>query len=185
MFKMINALLSTLVERAAIAGLIFKFFTRILPVPTAEVRGVRIKIVAPLNQYGVFSTFRTWETREPETLDWIDSFEEGSVFFDVGAGFGTETLYAALKKRGPRKIVCFDRDLSSSLNLASNLQLNQIRNVDQYYMALGSDSVFVEASEHTNYASVRGLPKYNRVSYKPYPSLWTSSSRCRVKNPTT
>lgn len=38
-------------------------------------------------------------TKEPETIDWIDGFEEGSVFWDVGACVGTYTVYAGVKKK--------------------------------------------------------------------------------------
>lgn len=33
--------------------------------------------------------------KEPETLNWINSFEKNSVFWDVGANIGTFTIYAA------------------------------------------------------------------------------------------
>ena len=40
---------------------------------------------------------KTFSTKEPETLDWIDSFEKNSVFWDVGANIGLYSLYAAKK----------------------------------------------------------------------------------------
>lgn len=167
-FDLANIGLSAFVRRLWISGWLFKFFTRLLPVPTANVRGTHIKIIIPLHEYGVFQTFKTWEHREPETLDWIDSFEPNTVFFDVGASFGTETLYAALKTRGPKKIVSFDLDLHASINLALNIQINNIRSVDQYYLGLYSRSGFISASEHTNYARVPRRPKYDRISYKTW-----------------
>ena len=103
-FGPINSLLSLLVEKAGISKRIFDFFGRILPTPKTMVRGVPIRIILPLNQVGVYNTYKNWETREPEVLDWIDGFEKGCTFFDVGASFGTETLYAALKKMGLRKL---------------------------------------------------------------------------------
>jgi len=171
MFGMVNRLLSKLAESTDALGWMFRLFTRILPVPQAVVRGVPIKAVLPLNEYGVFATFRTWEKREPETLDWIDAFEEDSIFFDIGSGFGTETLYAALKVGGPRKIICFDCGLSSSFNLAMNLQINRIESVDQYYLALSDRSRAVSVSEHTNYASVAGRPRYDKIALK----TWSTS----------
>src|SRR5271155_3514984 len=83
-FTVTNALLSRFVERLAISGLLFKIFTRILPVATATIRGVRIKVILPLNEYGVFLQFREWERRDPEVLDWLDSLERGTVLFDIG-----------------------------------------------------------------------------------------------------
>lgn len=168
MFTAINCLISRFVEATGWSGFIFKVFTRILPIPTARVRGVPIRVVLPLNQVGVFTAFKQWETREPETLDWIDAFEPESVFFDIGASFGNETLYAALKPNGPRKIVCFDLDLASSYNLAYNLQINKINNVEQYYLALAACSGWITASEHTNYACVPARPTYDKIAYKTW-----------------
>ena len=37
-------------------------------------------------------------TKEPETVDWIDKFIEGSNFLDIGANIGIYSLYAASKK---------------------------------------------------------------------------------------
>ena len=31
-------------------------------------------------------------TKEPETINWINGFEKGSIFFDVGANIGIYTL---------------------------------------------------------------------------------------------
>jgi hypothetical protein len=128
--------LSKLVEKTIFSKRIFDFYGRILPVPQTIVRGIPIKIIIPINQVGVYNTMKSWEEREPEVLDWIDSFEKGCTFFDVGASFGTETLYAALKKDGPEKIVSFDLSLESSFNLAYNISLNNINNVDQYFISL-------------------------------------------------
>lgn len=37
----------------------------------------------------------TFSTKEPETLKWIQSFEKGSCFWDIGANVGIYTIYAA------------------------------------------------------------------------------------------
>jgi len=167
-FKPINWLLARFAEKSCWSKVVFSVFTRILPVPTTCVRGVPIKIVIPLNQAGVFESFKNWETREPETLDWIDAFEKDCVFFDVGASFGNETLYAALKSNGPRRIICFDLDLQASFNLAYNLQINRLSNVEQYYLGLSAEPGFIVASEHTNYACVPQRPPYDKIAYKTW-----------------
>jgi FkbM family methyltransferase len=165
-FGPINSFLSLLVEKTQISKRIFDFFGRILPVPTTIVRGVPIKIILPLNQVGVYNTFKDWERREPEVLDWIDSFEKGCIFFDVGASFGTETLYAALKKDGPEKIVSFDLALESSFNLAYNISLNNITNVEQYFIALSNKINFNSYACVTQYHYIEGKNKYDNVNYK-------------------
>jgi FkbM family methyltransferase len=154
-----------LVEKTRISKRIFDFFGRVLPIPKTIIRGVPIKIILPLNQVGVYNTFKSWEEREPEVLDWIDSFEKGCTFFDVGASFGTETLYAALKKDGPEKIVSFDLSLEASFNLAYNISLNNINNVDQYFMALSDKSKLIRFNEPSNYYYVKGMDKYYFLSF--------------------
>src|SRR3954464_7984498 len=74
-----------------------KLFSRLLPVRTFQVRGVAIRCAIPLHQTGTFNEAEGWSRREPEVLDWIDGFAPDSVFFDIGANFVTETLYAAMK----------------------------------------------------------------------------------------
>jgi len=165
-FGPINSFLSVLVEKTQISKRIFDFFGRILPIPKTIVRGVPIKIILPLNQVGVYNTCKSWENREPEVLDWIDGFEKGCVFFDVGASFGTETLYAALKNEGPKKIVSFDLDLESSFNLGYNISLNNISNVEQYFLALSDKSNLTSYVCVTQYLYIEGRNKYDNVTYK-------------------
>lgn len=164
-FGTLNNILSKLVEKTKFSKRIFDFFGRVLPIPEAVVRGIPIKVIMPLNQVGVYNTFKNWEEREPEVLDWIDGFEPGSIFFDVGASFGTETLYAALKKNGPQKIVAFDLCLASSFNLSYNISLNHINNVDQYFIALGDQSNITTFAEPTQYYFVKGREKYDSIPF--------------------
>jgi FkbM family methyltransferase len=164
-FGPINALLSLLVEKTRISKRIFDFFGRVLPTPKTIVRGVPIKMILPLNQVGVYNTYKEWEKREPEVLDWIDGFQKGCTFFDIGASFGTETLYAALKRNGPEKIVAFDVSLEASFNLAYNVSLNNINNVDQYFMALSDKNKIIQFREPSNYYYVEGMDKYYFLSF--------------------
>ncbi len=165
-FGTINNFLSRLVEKTNYSKRIFDFFGRILPIPQTLVRGVAIRAIIPLNQVGVYNTIKSWEEREPEVLDWIDSFESDCTFFDVGASFGTETLYAALKTNGPKQIVSFDLSLESSFNLSYNISLNNIKNVDQYFLALGNGINFISFEEPTQYYFVKGRTKYESIPFK-------------------
>jgi FkbM family methyltransferase len=164
-FGSINNILSIFVAKTNASKLIFDFFGRVLPIPQTKIRGVPINIIIPLSQVGVYNTFKDWEKREPEVLDWIDGFAAGCTFFDIGASFGTETLYAALKKNGPKKIVAIDASLDSSVNLAYNITLNNIRNVDQYFIALSDGMNLYAYSDPTQYYHVKGRPKYDFIHY--------------------
>lgn len=164
-FGKLNDTLSQLIEKTYFSKRIFDFFGRVLPIPRAMVRGVPIKIIIPLNQVGVYNTFKDWEKREPEVLDWIDAFEPGCTFFDVGASFGTETLYAARKTNGPKKIVSFDLCLQSSFNLSYNISLNNINNVDQYFLALSDEIKLIPFTTPSNYYFVKGRKTYDSISF--------------------
>lgn len=61
----------------------------------ATVRGVDIwqDAANPLLAFWAEKT----EEIEPELLDWIDSFEAGAVFYDLGASIGAFSIYAAKK----------------------------------------------------------------------------------------
>ena len=48
----------------------------------------------------------TFSTKEPETLDWIDAIQEGSVLWDIGANVGLYSCYAAKARRC--RVVAFE-----------------------------------------------------------------------------
>ena len=41
---------------------------------------------------------RTFFSKEPETIEWIDKFEDNSVFYDIGSNIGIYSLYASISK---------------------------------------------------------------------------------------
>ena len=65
---------------------------------------------------------KTFSTKEPETLEWIDSIPEGSVLWDVGANIGLYSVYAA-KKRNCR-IWAFEPSVFNLELLARNIFAN-------------------------------------------------------------
>lgn len=52
-----------------------------------------------LRDFGEITKMRivTFATKEPETLNWIDGFEENSKLLDIGANVGIYSLYAAIR----------------------------------------------------------------------------------------
>jgi FkbM family methyltransferase len=91
---------------------------------TAEVehRGVRLTfaIANSLNKYRV----DTFSSKEPETLQWIEAFAQGSVVWDVGANVGLYACYAA-KARGCR-VFAFEPSVFNLEALARNIFLNRL-----------------------------------------------------------
>ena len=47
----------------------------------------------------------TFLTKEPETIDWIENFSEGKIFWDVGANIGLYSCFAA--KESNSKVYAF------------------------------------------------------------------------------
>jgi len=65
---------------------------------------------------------KTFSTKEPETLEWIDSIPEESILWDVGANIGLYSVYAA-KKRNCR-IWAFEPSVFNLEQLARNIFVN-------------------------------------------------------------
>lgn len=65
-------------------------------------------------------------TKQPATIEWIDSFEPGSVFWDIGANVGVFSLYAALGSN--TKVVAFEPAAVNYFLLAANCEANNLFN---------------------------------------------------------
>jgi FkbM family methyltransferase len=83
-------------------------------------RQTRLKFAIPnaLNRFRVDS----FSTKEPETLEWIDSFPRGSVFWDIGANVGLYACYSA--KARNCKVFAFEPSVFNLELLARNIFLN-------------------------------------------------------------
>ncbi len=80
----------------------------------------------------------TLETREPETLDWIDArLREDDLLFDIGGNIGVITIYAALRHRRAR-VVVFEPEYANLHLLRDNLVANGLGDrVQVYPIAMG------------------------------------------------
>ena len=66
----------------------------------------------------------TFSSKEPETLEWIDSIPIGSVFWDIGANVGLYSCYAAKKRRC--KVLSFEPSVFNLESLARNIFINDL-----------------------------------------------------------
>jgi FkbM family methyltransferase len=66
---------------------------------------------------------RTFLTKEPETLEWIDTFQSGDVLFDVGANIGLYSIYAA--KRSVL-VMAFEPESQNYALINQNIFLNGV-----------------------------------------------------------
>lgn len=80
-------------------------------------------------------------TKQPEIKGWIDGFQPGDVFWDIGANVGAYTLYAS-SKPGVR-VVCFEPEASNYSVLVRNISLNRcFDRVTCYCLALSDKMSF-------------------------------------------
>ncbi|VUX54842.1 putative Methyltransferase FkbM domain protein [uncultured Woeseiaceae bacterium] len=66
---------------------------------------------------------RTLLTKEPETLEWIGTFGETDVLWDIGANVGVYSLYAATKGHS---VLAFEPSPSNYYLLGKNVEINKL-----------------------------------------------------------
>lgn len=62
--------------------------------------------------------------KEPETIAWIDGFEPGSVFWDIGANIGIYSTYA-LVRHTDVSVVAFEPSVANIATLVKNVHINR------------------------------------------------------------
>ena len=86
--------------------------------------GLRLKIVTP-NSLCEWRA-KTFSSKEPETLEWIDAFQKNSILWDVGANIGLYSIYAA--KRQNCRVWAFEPSVFNLELLARNIFVNELSN---------------------------------------------------------
>ena len=66
----------------------------------------------------------TFYKKEPETIDWIDSFTDSSFFWDIGSNIGLYSCYAAKKKNC--KVIAFEPSPLNLELLSKNIFINNL-----------------------------------------------------------
>ena len=67
---------------------------------------------------------KTFFSKEPETIKWIDGFNKGSTFFDIGANIGLYSIYAAEVKNS--NVYAFEPSFFNLEFLARNIYFNKL-----------------------------------------------------------
>jgi FkbM family methyltransferase len=85
-------------------------------------KDINLKFHVPnqLNFYRVDSFYY----KEPETIEWINNFEENSIFWDIGSNIGLFSCYAASKKNC--KVYSFEPSVFNLEILCKNINLNKL-----------------------------------------------------------
>ena len=92
----------------------------------------------------------TYFTKEPETLEWIDSFKkkENLIFWDIGGNIGLYSIYNALKNPNSLTIV-FEPSSSNLRVLSRNISINNLeKNIKIISMPLtNKENIFQQMNE--------------------------------------
>tara|TARA_B100000315_G_C14550487_1_gene575516 strand:- start:968 stop:1747 length:780 start_codon:yes stop_codon:yes gene_type:complete len=82
---------------------------------------------------------QTFFTKEPETIQWIDSFGDNETFFDIGANIGQYSIYSAI--RNPSlQIYAFEPFRKNYQRICDNIKLNEVDNVIPFLMGLSNSN---------------------------------------------
>ena len=65
-----------------------------------------------------------FSSKEPETLEWIDGFDNNSIFWDIGSNIGLYSVYAAIKSQC--NVCCFEPSFFNLELLSKNIFLNNV-----------------------------------------------------------
>lgn len=84
--------------------------------------GIELKFTVP----GPLTKYRadSFSIKEPETLEWIESFEEDCNFWDIGANVGLYSCYAAKLKNST--VYAFEPSVFNLELLARNIYINNL-----------------------------------------------------------
>jgi len=103
---------------------LFEYIFNIVRESTTPIKhnNFELKITTP-NQLCDFRA-ETFSTKEPETLEWVDSLNENSVLWDIGANVGLYSIYAA--KTRNCKVFSFEPSIFNLELLARNVFINNL-----------------------------------------------------------
>ena len=123
--QVVKTLIRSLIEFSGQSRIGRYLFNQILDTLMVRVRevsygGLKLKFTSP-NSLCDWRA-ETFSTKEPETLEWIDSITENSIMWDVGANIGLYSVYAA-KKRNCR-VWAFEPSVFNLELLARNIFMN-------------------------------------------------------------
>lgn len=139
------------------------------PLRLAVVRGQRIRVgvASEMERFRVAS----YESKEPETLDWIDqNFHAGDVFFDIGANIGVYSLYAG-RRTASGSVYAFEPEAQNFSRLCRNVAANGLTNVVPSCIALADrcrfDYFYVGSMEVGSAMHSLGAPSAFRREVAP------------------
>lgn len=99
----------------------------------------KMRIDTPMEKYRA----ETFWTKEPETIEWIKSFNPNDVFFDVGANVGVYSLFAS-SLYPEMTIWAFEPMKANYAALIQNIEMNRYHNIKAFRQAIGNRTGWVD-----------------------------------------
>lgn len=112
-------------------------YEKIDPVITVEAENGEIYFNVP-NQY-TLGRVHSLDTKEPDTLEWIATFNADDVFYDIGANVGMYTIWAGATRRC--RVFAFEPEAQNFAVLTKNIFLNELQQSVAAYPLAVSDRV--------------------------------------------
>ena len=82
----------------------------------------------------------SFETKEPETINWINNFDKDDCLLDIGANVGLYSLYAAYRKHN---VISIEPDALNYALLNLNIRANSFSNyITPYSVAMHDKTKF-------------------------------------------
>ncbi len=110
--------------------------------------------------------YETWESKEPETIEWINSFLPETTFYDIGANIGIYSLYTACLYPNIR-IFAFEPMQNNFIRLWKNIDLNMFKNINPFMIGIDEYThlgIF-ETKDNTTGASGGQIGMFNYIDY--------------------
>ena len=124
-----------------------------------KIQNSKIKLFTP--NYITNHLADNFFTKEPETIEWIDKFDNANknIFWDIGANVGLFSIYAAVKHTN-LNIVSFEPSTSNLRILSRNISINNLEerikinqfplsNVKNKYLLFKEDKFIEGVAMHT------------------------------------
>ena len=97
---------------------------------------------------------------EPELFDWFDTFEPGSVYFDMGASSGVFAVYAAMKSKVD--VFAFEPDAQNYSTADTNVFLNK-RNGSDFNLRLFNVAISDQTKVENMYVRRYNAGAHNKI----------------------
>lgn len=112
-----------------------------------------------------FGRVQSLYTKEPETLNWMDSFQpnnsENIVFWDIGANIGLYSIYAAVKFKDI-EIISFEPSTSNTRTLSRNISINNLESkISIFPLALSDKENIISYFNETKFSEGGSISNFN------------------------